>query len=118
MKDNGELKNEKEKPKTKNSKYNIFNIFDIFEKKNVKINENDKNIKTPSQNFNYFITYYINNEPDFHTKNKNQKLIEENIIQNISEEILSILPYKKKLIKKKIIQILNQVLMMNNKLIY
>ena len=119
MKDNGEIKNEKEKPKAKNSKYNIFNIFDIFEKKNVKINENDKNIKTPNQNFNYFITYYINNEPDFHTKNKNQKLIEENIIQNISEEILSILPYKKDIDSKinyEVILAVNKKLMQNKKL--
>ena len=118
-----EIKNEKDaKPNETSKLRGIFNFFEnkIFEKKVNKINEDDKKLKLVSQNpdFNYFITYYINNEPDFNIqKNKNQIIINEEIIYNISKEILLILPNKKEINNnKEVIIEANKKLIQNKKL--
>ena len=126
-KENGKNKNEIkiEKDNNKSSKLqDLFNFFEnkLFEKKIVKNNGTLNKIKSINQNkdFNYFISYYINNEPDFNLKNvQNHVFIEENIIQNISKEILSILPYKKEVnikINEEIIISGNKRLIQNKKL--
>ena len=126
-KENGKNKNEIkiEKENNKSSKLQeLFNFFEnkLFEKKIVKNNGTINKIKAVGQNkdFNYFISYYINNEPDFNIKNiQNHVFIEENIIQNISKEILSILPYKKEVnikINEEIIISGNKRLIQNKKL--
>ena len=118
-----EIKNEKDaKPNETSKLRGIFNFFEnkIFEKKVNRINEDDKKLKLVSQNpdFNYFITYYINNEPDFNIqKNKNQIIINEEIIYNISKEILLILPSKKEINNnKEVIIEANKKLIQNKKL--
>ena len=127
-KENGKNKNEIKIEKDNNNKssrlQDLFNFFEnkLFEKKIVKNNGTSNKIKTINQNkdFNYFISYYINNEPDFNIKNvQNHVFIEENIIQNISKEILSILPYKKEVnikINEEIITSGNKRLIQNKKL--
>ena len=128
-KENGKNKNEirieKDNNNNKSSRLqDLFNFFEnkLFEKKIVKNNGTSNKIKTINQNkdFNYFISYYINNEPDFNIKNvQNHVFIEENIIQNISKEILSILPYKKEVnikINEEIIISGNKRLIQNKKL--
>ena len=124
-KNKNEIKLEKDKNNNKSSRLqDLFNFFEnkLFEKKIVKNNGTSNKIKTINQNkdFNYFISYYINNEPDFNIKNvQNHVFIEENIIQNISKEILSILPYKKEVnikINEEIITSGNKRLIQNKKL--
>ena len=118
-----EIKNEKEIKQNETSKLRgIFTFFEnkIFEKKSSKINEDDKKFKFLSQNpdFNYFITYYINNEPDFNIyKNKNQIIINDDIINTISKEIFALLPYKTDVNNnKEVIIEANKKLMQNKKL--
>ena len=124
-KNKNEIKLEKDNNNNKSSRLqDLFNFFEnkLFEKKIVKNNGTSNKIKTINQNkdFNYFISYYINNEPDFNIKNvQNHVFIEENIIQNISKEILSILPYKKEVnikINEEIITSGNKRLIQNKKL--
>ena len=124
-KNKNEIKIEKDNNNNKSSRLqDLFNFFEnkLFEKKIVKNNGTSNKIKTINQNkdFNYFISYYINNEPDFNIKNvQNHVFIEENIIQNISKEILSILPYKKEVnikINEEIITSGNKRLIQNKKL--
>ena len=124
-KNKNEIKLEKDNNNNKSSRLqDLFNFFEnkLFEKKIVKNNGTSNKIKTINQNkdFNYFISYYINNEPDFNIKNvQNHVFIEENIIQNISKEILSILPYKKEVnikINEEIIISGNKRLIQNKKL--
>ena len=124
-KNKNEIKIEKDNNNNKSSRLqDLFNFFEnkLFEKKIVKNNGTSNKIKTINQNkdFNYFISYYINNEPDFNIKNvQNHVFIEENIIQNISKEILSILPYKKEVnikINEEIIISGNKRLIQNKKL--
>ena len=124
-KNKSEIKLEKDNNNNKSSRLqDLFNFFEnkLFEKKIVKNNGTSNKIKTINQNkdFNYFISYYINNEPDFNIKNvQNHVFIEENIIQNISKEILSILPYKKEVnikINEEIIISGNKRLIQNKKL--
>jgi hypothetical protein len=126
-KENGKNKNEIkiEKDSNKTSRLqDLFNFFEnkLFEKKNVKNNDTLKRLKSINQNkdFNYFISYYINNEPNFTIKNiQGQIYTEENLIQNISKEILSILPNKKEVnikINDDIILLANKRLLQNKKL--
>ena len=126
-KENGKNKNEIkiEKDNNKTSRLqDLFNFFEnkLFEKKNVKNNDNLRRLKSINQNkdFNYFISYYINNEPNFTIKNiQGQIYTEENLIQNISKEILSILPNKKEVnikINDDIILLANKRLLQNKKL--
>ena len=124
-KNKNEIKIEKDNNNNKSSRLqDLFNFFEnkLFEKKIVKNNGTSNKIKTINQNkdFNYFISYYINNEPDFNIKNvQNHVFIEEKIIQNISKEILSILPYKKEVnikINEEIITSGNKRLIQNKKL--
>ena len=124
-KNKNEIKIEKDNNNNKSSRLqDLFNFFEnkLFEKKIVKNNGTSNKIKTINQNkdFNYFISYYINNEPDFNLKNvQNHVFIEENIIQNISKEILSILPFKKEVnikINEEIIISGNKRLIQNKKL--
>ena len=126
-KENGKNKNEIkiEKDSNKTSRLqDLFNFFEnkLFEKKNVKNNDNLRRLKSINQNkdFNYFISYYINNEPNFTIKNiQGQIYTEENLIQNISKEILSILPNKKEVnikINDDIILLANKRLIQNKKL--
>ena len=124
-KNKNEIKIEKDNNNNKSSRLqDLFNFFEnkLFEKKIVKNNGTSNKIKTINQNkdFNYFISYYINNEPDFNIKNvQNHVFIEENIIQNISKEISSILPYKKEVnikINEEIIISGNKRLIQNKKL--
>ena len=125
VKNKNEIKIENNKGNNKSSKLqDLFNFFEnkLFEKKIVKNNDTLKRIKSINQNpdFNYFITYYINNEPDFHLKNnQGQIFIEENLIQDISKEILSILPSKKEVnikINDEVIIAANKKLIENKKL--
>ena len=120
-----DAKNEKDTNKNKSSKlYDIFNFLEnkIFENKSSKTTEDDRMLKLVTHNpdFNYFITYYINNEPDFNIQiNKNQIIVEENIIYNISKEILSILPNKNEVnikINREVINEANERLIQNKKL--
>ena len=124
-KNKNEIKLEKDNNNNKSSRLqDLFNFFEnkLFEKKIVKNNGTSNKIKTINQHkdFNCFISYYINNEPDFNIKNvQNHVFIEENIIQNISKEILSILPYKKEVnikINEEIIISGNKRLIQNKKL--
>ena len=123
-KNKNEIKLEKDNNNNKSSRLqDLFNFFEnkLFEKKIVKNNGTSNKIKTnQNKDFNYFISYYINNEPDFNIKNvQNHVFIEENIIQNISKEILSILPYKKEVnikINEEIITSGNKRLIQNKKL--
>ena len=104
--------------------HDIFNFFEnkIFDKKTNTNIEDSKKVKLVSQNpdFNYFIKYCINSDPEFNINIiNNQIVIEENLIQNISKEILSILPLKKDITNKtnkEIIIDINKRLIQNKKL--
>ena len=78
-KNKNEIKIEKDNNNNKSSRLqDLFNFFEnkLFEKKIVKNNGTSNKIKTINQNkdFNYFISYYINNEPDFNIKNVQNKI--------------------------------------------
>ena len=115
-----EIKNEKDKINNKTSKLqDIFNFFEnkIFEKKTPKTNEDDIKLKLVSHNldFNYFITYFINNESVFNLNEIiNTIIIDDSLIQNISKEIISILPNKKEMNNKNNKEIIIEV---NNNII-
>ena len=111
-------KKEREKKREEEKKVSKEKIDKIENINNIK---NLKYYAGQNTDFNYFITYYINNDVAFNFQNNINKItIDANIINVISNEILSILIFEKgelnTKINKEVILAVNKKLIQNKKL--